>query len=262
MTGEPELRNLAPKLLVGVRLRMSRAADRTGELFAGFMPRRREIVNTAGPDIFCVQRYGEDYSFDNFDPAAGFEKWAAMEVSAPGQLPADMEALEMEGGLYAVFNHRGGPAAAPGAFRYIFHEWLPRSDYCLDDRPHFEILGEKYKHSEPDSEEEIWIPVKPRNLHLMEDLENPFPEPVDLEITDSIDLHSFSPKEVRRVVEAYLEEARKKGFKIVRIIHGKGIGVQREMVRKVLSETDFVKSFKSGDEFSGGWGATVVKFTD
>lgn len=96
----------------------------------------------------------------------------------------------------------------------------------------------------------------------MNDLENPFPEPVDLEITDSIDLHAFSPKEVKAVVVAYLEEARKKGFKIVRIIHGKGIGVQREMVRKVLSETDFVKSFKSGDEFSGGWGATVVKFID
>jgi len=94
----------------------------------------------------------------------------------------------------------------------------------------------------------------------MNDFENPFPEPVELEITDSIDLHAFSPKEVKAVVEAYLEEARKKGFKIVRIIHGKGVGVQREMVRKVLSETEFVKSFKSGDEFSGGWGATVVKF--
>jgi dsDNA-specific endonuclease/ATPase MutS2 len=93
----------------------------------------------------------------------------------------------------------------------------------------------------------------------MDDLENPFPEPVELEITDSIDLHAFSPKEVKAVTQAYLEEARKKGFKIVRIIHGKGVGVQREIVRKVLSETDFVKSFKSGDEFSGGWGATVAQ---
>lgn len=94
----------------------------------------------------------------------------------------------------------------------------------------------------------------------MIDDDNPFPEPVELEITDSIDLHSFRPNEVKAVVEAYLDEARKKGFKIVRIIHGKGIGVQREMVRKILAEKDFVRSFKSGDEFSGGWGATVVKF--
>lgn len=91
--------------------------------------------------------------------------------------------------------------------------------------------------------------------------ENPFPEPVELEITDSIDLHAFAPSDVKAVTIAYLEEARKKGFRLVRIIHGKGIGVQRETVRKVLAETDFVKSFKSGDELSGGGsGATIVEF--
>ena len=89
---------------------------------------------------------------------------------------------------------------------------------------------------------------------------NPFPEPIELEITDSIDLHSFAPRDVKSVVETYLEEARKKGFPVVRIIHGKGIGVQREIVRKVLTNTDFVESFKNGDEFSGNWGATIVRF--
>jgi dsDNA-specific endonuclease/ATPase MutS2 len=88
---------------------------------------------------------------------------------------------------------------------------------------------------------------------------DPFPEPVELEITDSIDLHSFAPRDVKSVVQAYLEEARKKNFGIVRIIHGKGIGVQREIVRKVLAETDFVESFKNGDEFSGNSGATIAK---
>jgi dsDNA-specific endonuclease/ATPase MutS2 len=95
-----------------------------------------------------------------------------------------------------------------------------------------------------------------------EDFDNPFPEPVEIEITDSLDLHAFQPRDVRAVTEAYLDEARKKGFRLVRIIHGKGIGVQREIVRKVLSETQFVKSFKSGDEFSGGWGATVVELSE
>jgi len=92
-----------------------------------------------------------------------------------------------------------------------------------------------------------------------EDLENPFPETVELEITDSLDLHAFHPKDVKAVTEAYLEEARRKGFRIVRLIHGKGIGVQREIVRGVLAETAFVKSFKSGDEMSGGWGATIAE---
>lgn len=92
------------------------------------------------------------------------------------------------------------------------------------------------------------------------DSENPFPEPVEIEITDSIDLHAFAPRDVKSVVVAYLEEARKKGFRVVRIIHGKGIGVQRDIVRKVLSETDYVKSFKNAPEFSGNWGATIVEF--
>jgi DNA-nicking Smr family endonuclease len=92
--------------------------------------------------------------------------------------------------------------------------------------------------------------------------EDPFPEPVELEITDSIDLHAFRPQDARAVLEAYLSEARKKGFLIVRIIHGKGVGVQREMVRKVLTEKSFVKSFKNAPEFSGSWGATIVRFKD
>jgi len=93
-------------------------------------------------------------------------------------------------------------------------------------------------------------------------VDDPFPEPVEIPITDSLDLHSFSPKDVRNVVEAYLEEARKKGFRLVRIIHGKGVGVQREIVRKVLSETYFVKAFKNAPEFSGSWGATIAELED
>ena len=92
--------------------------------------------------------------------------------------------------------------------------------------------------------------------------DSPFNEPVELEITDSIDLHAFRPKDVRAVLIAYLAEARAKGFRFVRIIHGKGIGVQRETVRKILTESDLVKGFKSGDEFSGGWGATIAEFKE
>ncbi len=92
--------------------------------------------------------------------------------------------------------------------------------------------------------------------------DNPFPEPVEIEITDSFDLHSFSPRDIRDAVEAYLAEAHKKGFSVVRIVHGKGVGVQREIVRKVLSETDFVRSFKNAPEFSGSWGATIVQLDD
>lgn len=92
------------------------------------------------------------------------------------------------------------------------------------------------------------------------DLDNPFSEPFELEITDTLDLHAFRPQEVKSLVENYLLEAWKKGFQVVRIIHGKGIGVQRETVRKILEETDFVKSFKNAPEFSGNQGATIAEF--
>ena len=96
----------------------------------------------------------------------------------------------------------------------------------------------------------------------MSDADDNLSEPFEIEITDSIDLHAFHPRDVKAVVTEYLKEARKKGFRIVRIIHGKGVGIQRETVRKVLEETDFVKSFKNAPEFSGSWGATIATFKD
>jgi dsDNA-specific endonuclease/ATPase MutS2 len=83
-------------------------------------------------------------------------------------------------------------------------------------------------------------------------------EPVRIPITDVFDLHSVPPRDVKGVVEAYLEEARKLGFKALRIVHGRGIGVQREIVRNVLAQTEFVESFKDAPGEAGGWGATVV----
>jgi dsDNA-specific endonuclease/ATPase MutS2 len=88
---------------------------------------------------------------------------------------------------------------------------------------------------------------------------NPFgDQPVPIEITDVFDLHSVPPRDVKAVVEAYLEEAHARGFAGVRIIHGRGIGVQREMVRGVLSRTPFVVDFSDAPLEAGGWGATVA----
>jgi dsDNA-specific endonuclease/ATPase MutS2 len=87
---------------------------------------------------------------------------------------------------------------------------------------------------------------------------DPFPEPVRLEIKDVFDLHSIPPREVRAVVEEYLREAHRLGFRSVRIIHGKGVGVQRETVRKVLERTPFVEHYTDAPPEAGGWGATVA----
>src|SRR5689334_3275196 len=91
------------------------------------------------------------------------------------------------------------------------------------------------------------------------DEDNPFPEPVEIEITDVFDLHTIAPRDVKRVVEEYLLLAREKDFKAVRIIHGKGIGVQREMVRSILARTDFVLDWTDAPPEAGGLGATIVR---
>jgi dsDNA-specific endonuclease/ATPase MutS2 len=83
-------------------------------------------------------------------------------------------------------------------------------------------------------------------------------EPVRIPITDVFDLHTVPPRDVKAVVEEYLAEAYRLGFKALRIIHGRGIGVQREIVRSVLARTEFVLDFRDAPAGAGGWGATIV----
>jgi dsDNA-specific endonuclease/ATPase MutS2 len=87
---------------------------------------------------------------------------------------------------------------------------------------------------------------------------DPFPEPVRLEIKDVFDLHTILPRDAKRAVEEYLREAHAAGFRSVRIIHGKGRGVQREMVRAVLSRLPFVLTWTDAPPTAGGWGATIA----
>lgn len=83
-------------------------------------------------------------------------------------------------------------------------------------------------------------------------------EPVRIPITDVLDLHTVPPRDVKPVVEEYLWEARGLGLRYLRIIHGRGVGIQREMVRALLARTDFVESFADAPLEAGGWGATVI----
>jgi AraC family transcriptional regulator len=153
---QPQFVTIEPKKLLGICLEMSLAENRTGELWRGFMPRLKEIETRVGNHLYSLQVYDEDY-FLQFNPSREFEKWALVEVKNFSIIPDEMEPFELPGGLYAVFQHKG---MGTEIFQYIFSEWLPKSGYLLDNRPHFEILGEKYRHGSPDSEEEIWIPVK------------------------------------------------------------------------------------------------------
>lgn len=91
------------------------------------------------------------------------------------------------------------------------------------------------------------------------DAENPFPDLVTIEITDVFDLHAIPPQQTSAVIEEYLLQAHARGYRYVRIIHGKGIGMQREITRNVLARTSFVVKFHDAPPEAGGWGATVVE---
>ena len=160
----PRIETLNEKRLVGKRLTMSLTDNRTGELWKSFMPERRRIANNLTNDLISMQVYPSTY-FANFNPAGEFEKWAAVEVPDFDRVPEGMETFTLTGGLYAVFDYRGS-GNDNRIFQYIFGTWLPGSDYALDDRPHFEILGDKYKNNDPASEEEIWIPIKSKRQTL------------------------------------------------------------------------------------------------
>ena len=159
------IETLSEKKLVGNRLKMTFANNRTVELWRNFMKRRREIKNNLTSEMISMQVYDKSLDFVNFNLQTIFEKWATVEVLDFDNIPDKMEAFLLEGGLYAVFIHKGSTTDT-STFDYIFTNWLPKSNYILDNRPHFELLGEKYKNGDPDSEEEIWIPIKLKELFI------------------------------------------------------------------------------------------------
>ncbi len=156
---QPQIKTLTEKKLIGKHLKMSFANNTTFQLWQSFIPRRKEVQNAIGTDLYSMQIYAPQF-FESFDLNKEFEKWATIEVISFDHVPNEMETFILPGGLYAVFLYKGDAKNAASFFQNIFNVWLPNSEYVLDDRPHFEILGEKYKKEDPLSEEEVWIPIK------------------------------------------------------------------------------------------------------
>jgi AraC family transcriptional regulator len=146
--------------LIGVYLPMSIANNRTGELWKSFMPRRKEVKNNLNSDVISLQIHDPNY-FKSFDPNTEFTKWAGVEVSDFNVVPEGFSTLTIPAGEYAIFTHKGS-STDNSTFLYIFTDWLPKSNYKIDHRPHFEVLGEMYRNNDPESEEEIWVPIAGR----------------------------------------------------------------------------------------------------
>ena len=150
---------IQPKKLIGKSLSMSFLNNTTGVLWRSFAPHIKEIKNTVGDDRISLQFYTDDFMTD---PNIPFTKWATVEVTDFENTLKDLETLEIKGGLYAVFHYKGNVIQAPTYFKSIFSEWIPASEYQVDNsRPHFEILPiGRYDPMNENSEEDIYIPIK------------------------------------------------------------------------------------------------------
>ena len=151
------IKTISEKKLVGMSLRMSLAENKTFSLWQSFMPRRKEITNALNSNLISMQVY--DIALEAGNMQQVFDKWASIEVADFDTIPNGMKIFTLKGGLYAVFHYKG-LSTDTSIFRYIYGTWLPNSIYELDHRPYFEVLAEKYKNNDPNSEEEIWVPVK------------------------------------------------------------------------------------------------------
>ena len=155
----PKIVSIPVKKLIGYSIEMSLLNNQTQTIWQLFMPRLKEIKNAVSADLFSLQNYPDDY-FTNFTPETIFTKWAAVEVKNFENIPEGFEKLEIPSGKYAVFHHKGNTEMFAKTAQYIYTEWLPNSGFQLDNKPHFEVLGDNYLgHENPESEEEVWIPI-------------------------------------------------------------------------------------------------------
>lgn len=157
---EVRITSIRSKTLVGKRLTMSLDSNRTVELWQSFMPYKESIRNKISNDVISLQDYEGSFNLQNFSASTEFEKWAEVEVSDTMGIPENLEIFHLAEGSYAVFKHIGDASTFHHTLDHIFKVWLPNSIYRLDNRPHFEVLGDGYKNNDPNSEEEVWIPIK------------------------------------------------------------------------------------------------------
>ncbi|WP_034918966.1 GyrI-like domain-containing protein [Gillisia sp. CAL575] len=154
------IENISQIKLVGKRKIMSFSSNQTPSLWKSFMPRKKEVLNTLNANLYSIEIYKLPNFFEDFDPTLEFEKWAAVEVSNFNRIPSEMESLIIPAGKYAVFKYKGKGSEASVIYKSVLQDWLPNSEFQLDHRPHFAVMGEKYRNEDPTSEEEIWFPIK------------------------------------------------------------------------------------------------------
>jgi AraC family transcriptional regulator len=156
---QPKITLIHPQKVIGKSLITSLLEDDSYQLWNSFMKRRKELKNKLSNDLYAIRVYEGVQYFEQFNPANKFKKFATAPVFDFNNVPEDMEAFTVEGGLYAVFHYKAAEHSIQDFYQYIFGTWLLNTRYKLDNRAHFEVLGDKYKYNDPNSEEDIWIPI-------------------------------------------------------------------------------------------------------
>ncbi|NNE31203.1 MAG: GyrI-like domain-containing protein [Winogradskyella sp.] len=155
----PEITYVPEFKIVGMSSKMKHGEmHKIIDLWKRFRPSQHEITNNVSYHVLALQVFPKNYKTNiNKD----FEIWAGVQVEDYNEVPEIMNNITIPSGLYAVFLHKGMDAS--NTYQKIMSEWLPNSDYSLDDRPHFQMMGKNYKNGSPDSEEDFYIPIKPNH---------------------------------------------------------------------------------------------------
>lgn len=161
---EPTIVEIGHRKLIGMRVKTTLSENKTLELWQNFKPRVKEIENRADTDFYSVQIFEKGLKLKQLMPQTEFEKWAAVQVESFDDIPDNLENLTIPGGKYAVFIHCGTPPEFAKTSAFIYGVWLPNSEFELDERPHFEVMSANYHPADPKAEEEVWIPIKKKNL--------------------------------------------------------------------------------------------------
>jgi len=150
----PKITQISEKKVIGMQSTMRH--NEYGNIVAlwkRFKPRTKAIKSVVNEEFIAMQIYSDFNSLEK-----PFDIWACVEVLDFKDCILGMNSFTISGGEYAVFLHKGMDASS--TYQQIMTEWLPNSGYKIDDRPHFQVMGKKYKNGSPDSEEDFYLPIQ------------------------------------------------------------------------------------------------------
>ena len=159
-----KIQKMGSKKLIGMSIKTTVANSQAVHAWKKFMPMQKEVVGKDPGTFLSIQEYPEDY-FDHFAPNASFITWAAKEVTNFDNLSEEFDTVELQGGLYVTFLHKGTAQDIGQSIGYMFGEWIPSNGYQIDTkRKHFEVITKNYGGpSNPKSEEVVWIPIEKKS---------------------------------------------------------------------------------------------------